>query len=91
MVADYLDKNYDRVSLHSSRRSQILIVVPVLLDLHDPHTVRELCHEAAITQAPGGDPAGQGQLHRHDEIHRGRDELEDDDEPPPRQKQEHSV
>ena len=86
MVADYLEKNYDRVrnpvhlfifspwmipSLHSA----------VLLILYDTHLIYQLRHKASVPQASWGDSSGPCQLQCDDSVYCQRGQLEDDDEP----------
>lgn len=63
MVAEYLDKNYDRVgplSFHSTYFADIFLSVLCLV--YYPYTVRKLCHQATVFETPGRDPPGPRQL-----------------------------
>ena len=82
MVAEYLDKNYDRVciSFCLSPCLSAQMLPPVFLLVHDPDPVQQLRDEAAVTEAARRDPFGPRQLQRDDQIHCQRGQPEDDDE-----------
>lgn len=65
MVAEYLDKNYDRVRT-TLKRPHILhsnsLLLLVLLIVHHPHPLQQLCHETTITQALRRNPSGSRKL-----------------------------
>lgn len=71
MVAEYLDKNYDRVRLlplpsrlylHTYSLPLFHIINTVLRLLHNPHPLHELRHQTAVAQASGGDPPRSGEF-----------------------------
>lgn len=57
-----------------------LIFPQVLLLLYYPHTLRELCHQATVSQTIGRDTARSRKLQRYDTVYRERSQFEDDDE-----------
>ena len=95
MVAEYLDKHYDRVNSLSRRNSPDRVNGPfptaVLLVIHDIDPLEQLRHKTTVIETPRGDPFGSCELRRDDPVYRERNESQDDDESPPRQEQEHSV
>jgi hypothetical protein len=75
MVAEYLDKNYDRVRLFSEGRFFVETkdrYTLVLLILYYPHPLQQLCHETSVLKAPRRDSIRPGKLQCHDTLHRKR-------------------
>jgi hypothetical protein len=74
MVAEYLDKNYDRVS-HTSYATPNKVTNSyslsgaVLLIIHHTHSLQQLRDETSVPETPGRDSAGPRKLQRHDEIY----------------------
>ena len=85
MVAEYLDKNYDRVSDLVPGSSSLIITHSLVLRIfHHPYPLYQLRDQTTITEITWRDSPRSGQLQRDDTLHFERGQPQDDDEPPPR-------
>lgn len=83
MVAEYLEANYDKVSLSRHSLPALSSRTPpslVLQRLRRARQIRKLRHKTTITQTPRRDSIGPNKFQSHDSLHRQRGEPQNDDE-----------